>query len=62
MINFEQPKIEIVKFACDSEAITTSTYVVDIDNSGYTGNITVKDAVDGSGAFLDGLLGGGGML
>lgn len=56
MINFEQPKIEIVKFACDSEAITTSTYVVDIDNSGYTGNITVKDAVDGSGAFLDGLL------
>lgn len=56
MNNFEMPKIEIVKFACDSEAITTSTYVVNVDNEGYTNNITIGQIADNSGAFLDGLL------
>lgn len=56
MNSFEMPKIEIVKFACDSDAITTSTYVVDIDTGGYTNNITMKDVADNGGAFLDGLL------
>ena len=56
MNNFEMPKIEIVKFACDSEAITTSTYVLDIAVDGYTNNITIKDVADNGGAFLDGLL------
>ena len=56
MNNFEMPKIEIVKFACDSEAITTSTYVVNIETDGYTNNITIGQVVGSSGAFLDGLL------
>lgn len=56
MNNFEMPKIEIVKFACDSEAITTSTLVVDIETDGYTNNITIGQVADNAGTFLDKLL------
>lgn len=43
MKKFEMPKIQVVKFACDSEAITTSSYEIEIDRTGYTGNINNVD-------------------
>lgn len=53
MNNFEMPKIEIVKFACDSEAITTSTNDYVFDNASYTDNITHVNLPQNMGGFLD---------
>lgn len=53
MKKFEEPMLQVVKFACNSEAITTSTYVVEIDTNGYNNSIT--EVVDNAGFFLDNL-------
>ena len=57
MNNFEMPKIEIVKFACDSDVLTaTASFVLE---DGLISNQSGKDfagVMSDAGAFLDGLL------
>ena len=57
MNNFEMPKIEIVKFACDSEVLTaTTSFVLE---EGLISNQSGKDfagVMNDAGAFLDELM------
>lgn len=56
MKKFEMPKIQVVKFACNLEAITTSSYMVEIENNGYTGATNnVADILGNANDFLDNL-------
>ena len=57
MNNFEMPKIEIVKFACDSDVLTaTTSFVIE---EGLISNQSGKDfagVMNDAGAFLDELM------
>lgn len=56
MKKFEMPNIQVVKFSCDSDAITTSSYMVDIDTNGYNNATTNVDEIINNGSyFLDNL-------